>query len=157
MNDYMAKPISPHSLAEKLTLWLPNLSHESVPMPQANSVKPTADLASLPSLDRASLLDRLMGDETVADLILQGFVADIPQQITTLQTYLQAGDVQQATRQAHTIKGAAANVGAEALRVLALAMETAGRAGDLGSMRAYSDQLDPTFKHLQQAIAEYIS
>ncbi len=152
MNDYLSKPISPQRIADKLRTWLTHQPHEGVtmsqPSPAATSTDPT------PNFNHADLLERLMGDTAVAEIILQGFLNDMPQQIATLHNALQAGDVPQATRQAHTIKGAAANVGAEALHALALAMETAGRADDLDTMRAHGQHLDTTFQHLQQAIAE---
>ena len=63
----------------------------------------------------SELLDRLMGDTELAHAIVEGFMDDIPGQISKLKGFVQSGDTAAATRQAHTIKGASANVGAAAL------------------------------------------
>ena len=74
-----------------------------------------------------------MNDEDLARVVTESFLDDIPRQIEALRGYLDAWDAPGAERQAHTIKGASANVGGEALRALAFEMEKAGKAGDLGS------------------------
>ena len=96
------------------------------------------------------MLERLMGDEELVGKILQGFLVDMPQQIQALRGYLEAGDAAGAERQAHTIKGAAANVGGESLRALALELEQLGKAGDLDSMSARLDTLDQTFAEFRK-------
>ena len=119
---------------------------ESAPEIAAHSIIP---------FDHADLLDRIMGNEAVAEIILQGFLEDMPRQLAALRRYLDASDIEQATRQAHTIKGAAANVGGSALRAVALTMETAGRNGDLDGIQTHFDTLEATFAQLQQAIEQW--
>lgn len=77
-----------------------------------------------------------MDDEDLARIVVQGLLDDIPRQIEALRGYVEAWDVQSAERQAHTIKGASANVGGEALRAIALEMEMemAGMAGNLATV-----------------------
>jgi PAS domain S-box-containing protein len=84
----------------------------------------------------------------------QSFLDDIPRQIEALRGYLDASNAASAERQAHSIKGASAGVGGEALRALAFAMEKAGKAGDLGSVRARMDDLEREFVRLKEAMAE---
>ena len=57
-----------------------------------------------------------------------------------------------AIEQAHAIKGAAANVGGEALRAVAFEMEKAGRAGDMETLRAIMPKLEKGFEQLRQAV-----
>ena len=66
--------------------------------------------------------------------------------------YLDAWDAPGAERQAHTLKGASATVGGEALRALAFEMEKAGKAGDLGSVAARMDDLEREFVRLKEAM-----
>ena len=61
------------------------------------------------------MLARLMEDEDLAKMVVESFLEDIPRQIDSLKVYLEAGDATGAERQAHTIKGASANVGGERL------------------------------------------
>ncbi len=154
MNDYVAKPVSPRALAEALHKWLPRQEAQSRRLEPAGD-SPKVEEGHEPSpvvFDRAGMLERLMGDEELAGELIEPFLADMPGQIEALRDYLEAGDAAGAERQAHTIKGAAANLGGEVLGALAFEMEKAGKAGDLDSVTARLDELDATFAELKQAM-----
>ena len=102
--------------------------------------------------DREAMLERLMGDEDLAQTVIAAFLEDIPRQIEALQGYLDAGDAPGAERQVHTIKGASANVGGEALCETAFEMEKAGKAGDLETVKARMAELDKEFGRLKMAM-----
>jgi HPt (histidine-containing phosphotransfer) domain-containing protein len=93
-----------------------------------------------------------MGNEELARTILDVFLEDIPGQIQALREFLDAGNVLGAERQAHTLKGAAANVGGEALRAVAFEMEMAGHARDLVAAKAGMTGLEAQFDRLKEAI-----
>ena len=95
---------------------------------------------------------RLMQDEDLAQMLVKGFLEDIPKQIAALKGYLETGDVSGVERQAHTIKGASANVGGEALMAVALKMEMAGKAGDLDAVKTRMAELEAQFGRLNQAM-----
>ena len=97
---------------------------------------------------------RLMDDEDLARTVAEGFLEDIPRQIEALRGYLEAGDAPGAERQAHTIKGASANVGGEALRAVAFEMEKAGRAGDLDAVKGRMADLEAQFDRLKEAMTK---
>ena len=63
---------------------------------------------------------------------------------------MEAGDASSVERQAHSIKGVAANVGGEALRAVAFEMEKASRAGDLNAAKARMVELESQFERLRQ-------
>ena len=67
----------------------------------------------------------------------------MPREIQVLTDFLEAGDASSAERQAHTIKGVAANVGGEALRAVAFEMEKASRGGDLDTVKARVAESSP--------------
>ena len=97
---------------------------------------------------------RLMDDADLARIVVEGFVEDIPRQIAALKGYLKAADVSGAERQAHTIKGASANVGGDALAAVAFKMEMAGKAGDLDAVKTSMAELEAQFGRLNQAITD---
>ncbi len=152
MDDYVPKPVSPQSLAEVLNKWLP----------QKNGVEaleyhgPDAPLALSAStlFDRAGMLARLMNDESLLHTVSSGFLLDIPKQIVALQSYLENGNLQPAERQAHTIKGAAANVGGNRLREVALKIEQTARDGKLQAAQAAMPALQAEFEALKQAMTQ---
>jgi PAS domain S-box-containing protein len=149
MNDYLPKPVQPAALAEILSRWLP--ASEAAPPPPAPA--PTGPAA--PAIFRPEdLLQRLMDDADTARLILAGFLEDIPKQIQLLREYVASGAAAEATRQAHTIKGAAATVGAEALSAVAGALEQAGQRGNLTHLAAGIPRLGEHFEELQAVLKE---
>ena len=99
-------------------------------MPNPNSGKEAPVSAVRPVLDMSAMAKRLMGDEQLALQICGVVVDEIPRQFAELRRLVAAGDVHASERQAHTIKGAALNIGAEDLRLVAYDMEVAGRSGD---------------------------
>jgi CheY-like chemotaxis protein/HPt (histidine-containing phosphotransfer) domain-containing protein len=157
MNDYVTKPVSPAAVAETLDRWLPPESRDTTEPAARSAGGGTEDARGAtptPVFDKAGMLERLLGDEELAHTVAAAFLGDIPEQIAALRGHLKAGDAASANRQAHTIKGASANVGGEALRATALAMEMAAKAGDVSAAGARLPELEEQFDQLRQAIAE---
>ncbi|NER78787.1 MAG: Hpt domain-containing protein [Leptolyngbya sp. SIO1D8] len=107
---------------------------------------------AVPVFDRSVLLECLGGDEEGAAEICQIFLEDFPNDLQALQTGLQAGDASHVEYTAHGIKGAAANVGGEALRAVALKIEKAAKVGDLAAAEHHLAELETQFARLQEAI-----
>jgi HPt (histidine-containing phosphotransfer) domain-containing protein len=155
MDDYLAKPVLPRALDEILARWQ---SHVDGGQRTVDAALTTMHVDSPAPVvfDRASMLERLMNDEQLAGEVIEKFLEDIPCQIETLRRYLDVSDASGAERQAHLLKGAAANVGGEALRALAFEMEKAGKTGDLGSVAGRMDDLEIQFRQLQEAMTQEV-
>ena len=102
------------------------------------------------------LLENLMDDKELCVSILEGFLADIPEQITKLEQAVADNDVQTAERQAHTIKGACSNVGANELQKTAYKLEMSGKEGDLDSVQRGLPELKDRFGVLKEMVAATI-
>ena len=156
MDDYIAKPVTPASLATILDKWLATLGtatagdEESGAGRSAESA-PAAN-ARAPDFDEPGMLQRLMGDTELARIVTRGFLEDIPKQLVALRGFVNAGDAKAAERQVHTIKGAAAAVSGESLAKLASTLELAGKAGDLATVKAALGDLQDGFARLKRAI-----
>jgi PAS domain S-box-containing protein len=157
MNDYVTKPVSPIALAEALERWLPDANATApAPSPAPEPTAPASpEPAEAPVFDTAGFMSRLMGDEMLGRMVMGEFLEDIPKQIDALQTYLAASDIAAAHRQAHSIKGASANVGGEALRAVAFDAEKAGQAGDLDAIIALVPHLELQFARLRGAMLDF--
>jgi len=157
MNDYVTKPVSPQALVEALQKWLPEENGEgskenAYAKDTSLFITHPSTLPDVPVWDRAAMLDRLMGDEDLAREIRKIFLEDLPSQLQALKEFLAVGDARGAERQAHTIKGNAANMSGEALRAVAFEMEKAAKAGDMDTVKDLLGELEAQFKQLKEAM-----
>jgi HPt (histidine-containing phosphotransfer) domain-containing protein len=113
--------------------------------------------AGLPVFDAGECMERMLGDTELADTVASAFLGDLPRQLKALDTYLRAQDVLGATRQAHSLKGAASNVSAEALRALAWELEQAGKAGELAAISARLPELVRQAECLREALELWLA
>jgi two-component system, sensor histidine kinase and response regulator len=152
MNDYLAKPVQPRELSDMLIKWLGKnpLEMEKGEIHATTIQGETPDGNGQSDIFNAEdLLKRLMGDEELARPIIAGFLDDIHKQIDALKAYLANGDAPSVQRQAHTIKGAAANVSCNNLRDVALEMEKAGKTGDLDRAGILMPRVEEQFEVLK--------
>jgi len=183
MDDCVSKPISCEALTKVLKQWLPNPHGKTGEGPEGvlgtagqdgDTASATIGLGRLGPLDpdaaaspmaagmrapaavfdRAGFAGRLRGDAALMLRVALGFQQDIPRQIAALKTYLAAGDAPRSQRQAHSIRGASANMGAERLREVAGEIEQAAAAADLAATASLLDGLDARFEELTQALSQ---
>ncbi len=163
MNDYVTKPVEPKSLAAAVERWLPSApaglaeaasspADGPVSRPAATMSEQAQNPVSPPIFDLPSFMQRIFDDRELASVIVAGFLEDMPRQILLLNQYLQADNQRDAERQAHTIKGASANLGGEALRMEAFELEKSCKAGFLPAARERLPQLNAEFERLKQVL-----
>jgi len=128
MNDYLTKPVNPQSLAETVSCWLGQVAIPRVPeggeARQASSDALGAGQAPSPkACDTHLLLQRAMGDESLAQRICLQLLKDLPGEIQLLQDAIAGKDIGQLRASTHAIKGIAANTCCERLWRLSLELE----------------------------------
>lgn len=106
-----------------------------------------------PVFDRAALVERLgMDDEGLIRELMEMFLADLPVQIQQLKQALEQEDGDRVMRLGHSLKGAAANLGTDALSDVAHRLEIAGRNGDLQSGRSLVPLIEREHQSLLSAL-----
>ena len=117
MNDYMSKPIDVDKLSNMLQVWLKDetISPELEPEP-----KPEESIAVF---DRKGFMERIGNDDELGQLVLNAFSGEAGILLSSLKDSILAKDMKTAERHAHSIKGAAANIGGERVRSLASDLE----------------------------------
>ncbi len=102
--------------------------------------------------NESDLLERLMGDRTLASTIAVDFLEDMIAQMDALRAAVDAEDFSAAQRLAHTIKGAAANIGAPLFRMAALNLEKAAELGDGATLRKGLPELEGRYGQLRETL-----
>jgi len=139
MNDHVTKPIDPDALFEALLRWLPERA-PAVPAPAASAtpassaaaasgLAPDDPLSTVPGLDAADGLRRVLGKREAYVSLLRTFASGQAGAPEAIQAALAAGRRADAERSAHTLKGVAGSIGARPLQAEAAAVEAALRQG----------------------------
>jgi two-component system sensor histidine kinase/response regulator len=161
MDDYLTKPIKPAELAEVLARWLPQEASDLAKrneLGQGQAASPSVPITPSSAdeeivFDETVLLGLLDGDREAAGEIIADFLADVPQLIEALKQAVESGDHVGVRRQAHTLKGASANVGAQALRVLSARLEESAAAGSLENAPGLARDLQRSFARLIETVS----
>jgi HPt (histidine-containing phosphotransfer) domain-containing protein len=81
--------------------------------------------------NRDFALEQASDDEEVLAELLGIFSESAANDLQKIKDAAEAGDAKSAGEAAHSLKGASASLGVEAVRVIALEIEKAGKSGDL--------------------------
>ncbi len=147
MNDYISKPIDSKKFLAAIEKYT---SDSDAP---ENKTADSIEQNEADIFNKDELLNRTGGDKELLEELLNLFVKNFPDQLQALKQALQHNDIEQVTHQAHTIKGASANMGAYALKNAALSMETAGKDNDPVLAQAALKQLYSDFDNFQMFIS----
>ena len=157
MNDHIAKPIDPHRLFGTLLRWIrrPDTSETS----ESQAAKPAANARGGKDLDVKGLdvdegLRLTGGSRKRYAALLRKFAERQGGTVEDIRLALSNGDAATAERAAHSLKGAAATLGAAPLAAAAAETEAAVRMGRDAedTLRTLSLTLDPVVKSIQIAL-----
>jgi len=134
MDDHLSKPIDPEALFATLLRWIkPRDSHSASEASNLSSKSPDAAPATddvvlqISGVDTKTALRRTGGNPKRYEMLLRKFAET--KATDEIRAALAAGDMSTAQRVAHSLKGAAANLGAIAVAEEAAKVETAIEAG----------------------------
>jgi HPt (histidine-containing phosphotransfer) domain-containing protein len=98
----------------------------------SNNQRPLDDeqIAACAIYDERVLLEKLGGEPAFAKEVIEIWFEDAPKRIADLIEASTVGDIEAIQMAAHTLKGGAANVGAERFHRLAEKIDLAARCGD---------------------------
>jgi signal transduction histidine kinase/CheY-like chemotaxis protein/HPt (histidine-containing phosphotransfer) domain-containing protein len=154
MNDFVPKPVSHRVLREALLRWLRGkqaAGQSPVVQPVATAAEPERESVVF---DLTMLHGNLEDDQELIDAVLDNFLEDGPRQMEELKRLVASGDEAGSARQAHSVRGAAANLCGERVRRLAEEVERTADAGKMDVARGMMDGLQAEFDLLLQAIGK---
>ncbi|MES2088356.1 MAG: response regulator, partial [Pseudomonadota bacterium] len=165
MQGHISKPLDPQKLYASLAAYCPAVT-DVIP----RAAMPTGEgLVSHPlvvpkaaGLNTEQALARLSGDADLYARTLQGFMQHVDGIMVPLQRAIEASDCTTLDREAHTLRGLLATVGANDLAQLAGCLESAAKARDavgvvaaaapfVHALEMLADALRPQMPSLQQA------
>jgi len=125
MNDYVTKPINPKELWAALVKWIKPGERELPDGFQQKKENPADDiqLPDIPGVDVKKGFSRVGGNRKLYLNLLSKFRDDYGTGVDIIRKAVGDGDREAAVRQAHTIKGVAGNIGAEAVQQAAAVVE----------------------------------
>ncbi len=131
MVDYITKPIDPASLYRTLAnCLLPSGAIPNTVFKQLGSQADSPFPYILHGIDTALGLKMVLQDQDLYRKMLVGFRKDHAEATQTIQQYITQGDQEKAKRLAHTLKGAAGNLGAMGLSDAAGQLEAVLKTGE---------------------------
>jgi len=112
MNDHVAKPINPLALINTLLRWVePNTSAPEVLHKTVNHASWSELAAKLPGFDVDDIMLTLSGDEAQFFELLVEFQELFVIEVPAMLAMIEAGELPEAEKQVHLLKGVAGNLG----------------------------------------------
>jgi len=146
MDGYISKPIHPDGLFAEIERCLAG-SQRSITMAEIPQ-------ESHEQVDRASLLERVEGDQELLAEMVHLFEEDAPKLLAAMRDALHRCDMVVLERAAHSLKGAAGNLSAKAAAAAASQLEKDAKNGDVETARGSLVEVERAVKQLLPALAE---
>ncbi|MEN8143117.1 MAG: response regulator, partial [Thermodesulfobacteriota bacterium] len=154
MDDFLAKPVAPQNLADILKKWLPSGDFEEK---EAGIRKHSSDSSQPEILARGDLLDRLSGNKQLYKMIMEMFIDKTPAALAELQEAIKENDNGKATFLAHSLKGTAANLGADIFRDSLRDLEIRCRENRLSESVGLLPDIEKQFTELKEEITDALA
>jgi signal transduction histidine kinase/CheY-like chemotaxis protein/HPt (histidine-containing phosphotransfer) domain-containing protein len=148
MDDYISKPIEPQELFAAIEKWTKpggikkdlspqksELALSEHTVRQAHRPEQSRGIEPVEPIDLESALLRFDGDKEFFKEMLQEFLSYVPKQLEKLAEAIKTDDAKVAEKEAHSLEGAAGNLGAKPMADLALQLELLGRTGDFAGAK----------------------
>ncbi|MFW9998343.1 MAG: response regulator, partial [Candidatus Odinarchaeota archaeon] len=156
MDDYITKPIKRSEFLTTVDRWISRGTAERTDIATAEPAGADyEEQAQNESLDYQTALDEFMGNTQVLNQVLQGFIENVRQQIPRMR---QAGldrDFEVLRKEAHAIKGGAANILALPLSRLAAELEQLGKQQCVEGLDPLTDRFEMEYTRLEQIVDTY--
>ncbi len=164
MDAYLSKPARPVEITATLNQLVPQQpasntqdGQEPESLPDTVPTPAPPEESGLPIFDRSELLERLGGHEEMLGRFITMFNENVAGYMVLLATAVEKGDTEQVRVQAHTIKGASANISARRIRETATAMEMHARECRLDQAAGLMQDLKNDLEEFQHEVSALLN
>ncbi len=155
MNDHIAKPIDVGQLFSTLARWIKPKASDTSDAKQPSKPKEN-ELPNIDGLDLKTALQRVGGNATLLKKLITRFNETQSDVIERINAATANGDFETATREAHTVKGLAGNIGADEVFNAAATVEGLLKNAEINGLPEPLSALELTLKGLLEKISRAI-
>jgi two-component system sensor histidine kinase/response regulator len=162
MDDFIAKPVDPAVLSQKINS---NIA-KSVAKKEKNQTMreeegnddsaikkiEMVETNQLMRFNKKELSKRFGQDEELIEIVLDSFLSEVPQLLEKLENAINKNDIEEIRLNAHALKGSAANVNADFLKLAALELETEAKTGQSDSLLLKFENINEEYKAFTKAV-----
>jgi PAS domain S-box-containing protein len=151
MDDYLIKPVFRKDLLDKVDRWIDSgraTAGGAVTPPGASK----GHGAAAEPMDFARALEEFEGNREFLTGLLEKFLENVRAQLGTLREALDRADAEILRREAHAIKGGAANLAAAELSSAAAELEKTAKSGSLGEAPGGLKRLEAAYRRLDEFV-----
>jgi len=157
MSDYLAKPVEPETIREKLVHWL--LQQKS----NVSPIRPVQESVSLAKetsdgdiiWDKEAMSKRLMKNDKLMNKLISSFLQEMPARVTELESEEILTKPDELGNLAHTIKGVASNLSALKLSDKASALEAACNNDSGGEYSSMVDEMLTSYAEVKTVFEKF--
>jgi PAS domain S-box-containing protein len=146
MDGYVSKPVNSAELFAEM--------ERCLAAPEGSKTVPEISHGTEVQIDRASLLDRVEGDQELLTEMIHLFQDDAPNLLAAMRDALLRGDMTVLERSAHSLKGAASNLSAEGTAAAAMQLEKDAKNNDAEAAKGSLVEVERSVKRLLPALSE---
>jgi CheY-like chemotaxis protein len=152
MNDYLTKPIQPKSLVEAVIKWTQVKQNHIKEVNAMTEENVKSETKTIP-INFEEALERCGGDKEFLNEMLNEFLNLSKSQLVHMAEAIGQGNAQELNREAHSLKGASATLGAEAVAKVALELELCGKQEQLENASPILERLVAQVNELRDYVA----
>ncbi len=164
MDDYISKPLRRKDLLAMVDNWVKtiddygmrNADNKSLPAIASAQARRVGEIINFKSelaqedapMDFEVAIDEFEGDKQLLMEVVDGFLDNVRAQIAAIRFSISDGDAETVRREAHSIKGGAANLSAHKLSSIAFELENIGKSGILEKGIEVLEKFEKEFRRL---------